>query len=177
MNAPERFFLPDVQSTADHRRLAIQSVGVKGLRYPLVLNRHGEPVSTVATLTLMVGLPPDVKGTHMSRFVELLETPRRALSHEGLFQMLEEMLQRLDARSGRIELAFPYFIRKAAPVSGIEAYRLRRHAHRREAGRLIRATAARDGAGHQPCLLGTYPSTARTTSARTSPSRHGCARR
>ena len=122
MNAPDRFFLPDVQSTSDHRRLAIQSVGVKGLRYPLVLESgNGEPVSTVATLALTVGLPPDVKGTHLSRFVELLETPRRALSHEGLFQMLEEMLQRLDARSGRIELAFPYFIRKTAPVSGIES--------------------------------------------------------
>jgi GTP cyclohydrolase I len=122
MNAPERFFLPDLQSSTDTRRLAIQCVGVKGLRYPLVLeSASGEPVSTVATLAMTVGLPPEVKGTHMSRFVELLENPRGALSQESLFHMLEEMLLRLDARSGRIELAFPYFIRKAAPVSGIES--------------------------------------------------------
>jgi GTP cyclohydrolase IB len=74
MNAPDTFFLPDVQSAADTRRLAIQNVGVKGLRYPLQLvTPAGETVSTVANLTMTVGLPPEVKGTHMSRFVELLE--------------------------------------------------------------------------------------------------------
>ncbi len=122
MNAPEHFFLPDVQSTADTRRLAIQKVGVKGLRYPLQLvSADGELVSTVANLTMTVGLPPDVKGTHMSRFVELLEGRREALTQDGLFRMLEEMLLRLDATSGRIELAFPYFIRKTAPVSGVDS--------------------------------------------------------
>ncbi|MGV0950802.1 MAG: GTP cyclohydrolase, FolE2/MptA family, partial [Azonexus sp.] len=74
MNAPDHFFLPDVQSTADSRRLAIQNVGVKGLRYPLQLaTASGEIMNTVASLTMTVGLPPEVKGTHMSRFVELLE--------------------------------------------------------------------------------------------------------
>ena len=72
MNAPERIFLPDVQSTADLRCLAIQKVGVKGLRYPLQLETAaGDTLNTVATLTMTVGLSPDVKGTHMSRFVEL----------------------------------------------------------------------------------------------------------
>ncbi|MDP3540790.1 MAG: GTP cyclohydrolase FolE2 [Azonexus sp.] len=122
MNAPDHFFLPDVQATADIRCLAIQNVGVKGLRYPLQLaTASGELVSTVANLTMTVGLSPEVKGTHMSRFVELLEGRREALTQDGLFRMLEEMLLRLDARSGRIELAFPYFIRKAAPVSGVES--------------------------------------------------------
>lgn len=122
MNAPDHFFLPDVQATPDTRRLAIQQVGVKGLRYPLQLETaSGEVVSTVATLAMTVGLPPEVKGTHMSRFVELLEAPRGALNQDGLFRMLEEMLLRLDAKSGRIELAFPYFIRKTAPVSGVES--------------------------------------------------------
>jgi GTP cyclohydrolase IB len=122
MNAPDRFFLPDVQSAADTRRLAIQNVGVKGLRYPLQLeSASGETLSTVATLALTVGLPPEVKGTHMSRFVELLEARRPALSQDGLFRMFEEMLKRLDASSGRMELSFPYFIRKAAPVSGVES--------------------------------------------------------
>ncbi len=122
MNAPEHFFLPDVQSTADTRRLAIHKVGVKGLRYPLQLaTAGGEPVSTVAELTMTVGLPPEVKGTHMSRFVELLEGRRGALTQDGLYRMLEEMLLRLDATSGRIELAFPYLIRKTAPVSGVDS--------------------------------------------------------
>ncbi len=122
MNAPEHIFLPDVQSTADTRSLAIQKVGVKGLRYPLQIEgAAGEPVATVATLAMTVGLPPEVKGTHMSRFVELLEARRGALTQDGVFRMLEEMLLRLDARSGRIELAFPYFIRKMAPVSGVDS--------------------------------------------------------
>ena len=122
MNAPDRFFLPDVQSAADTRRLAIQNVGVKGLRYPLQLETaSGEIMNTVANLTMTVGLPPEVKGTHMSRFIELLEVRRGALTQDGLFAMLGEMLLRLDAASGRIELTFPYFIRKTAPVSGVES--------------------------------------------------------
>jgi GTP cyclohydrolase I len=123
MNAPEKFFLlPDVQSIADTRRLAIQNVGVKGLRYPLLLETTGgEHLSTVATLAMTVGLPPQLKGTHMSRFVELLEGRTGALTQDGLYCMLEEMLARLDATSGRIELVFPYFIRKTAPVSGVES--------------------------------------------------------
>ena len=122
MNAPDRFLLPDVQSTADTRSLAIQQVGVKGLRYPLTLAMaNGETQGTVATLAMTVGLPPEVKGTHMSRFVELLEAPRGALSQDSLFRMLEEMLLRLEAKSGRIEMSFPYFIRKTAPVSGVES--------------------------------------------------------
>jgi GTP cyclohydrolase I len=116
MNAPENIFLPDVQASADTRRLAIQNVGVRGLRYPLQLETAGgEVLSTVANLTMTVGLPPEVKG------VELLEGRSGKLTQEGLFLMMEEMLLRLDAESGRIELAFPYFIRKKAPVSGVES--------------------------------------------------------
>ena len=122
MNAPEKIFLPDVQSSMDERCLAIQNVGVKGLRYPLQIETgSGEMLATVATLAMSVGLPPDIKGTHMSRFVEILEGRRGMLTQDGLFRMLDEMLLRLEARSGRIELAFPYFIRKAAPVSGVES--------------------------------------------------------
>ena len=121
MNAPERLFLlPDVQSIADTRRLAIQNVGIKDLRYPLQLETvDGGHLNTVATLAMTVGLPPQVKGTHMSRFVELLEGRSGPLTQDGLVRMLEEMLTRLDANSGRIEMRFPYFIRKAAPVSGV----------------------------------------------------------
>jgi GTP cyclohydrolase I len=120
VNAPERFFMPDIQSSPDHRQLAIQQVGVKGLRYPLALvDAAGETHATVATMAMTVGLPPEVKGTHMSRFVEMLERERPALSLRDLRQMFAEMLVHLQANSGRIEMRFPYFIRKAAPVSGV----------------------------------------------------------
>ena len=120
MNAPDRFFLPDMQSSPDHRQLAIQRVGVKGLRYPLALiDAAGETHATVATLAMTVGLPPEVKGTHMSRFVEMLERELPALSLRDLRQMFAEMLVHLEADSGRIEMRFPYFIRKTAPVSGV----------------------------------------------------------
>jgi len=122
MNAHENIFLPDVQSCTDTRRLAIQSVGVKGLRYPLLLRTEdGRIVTTVASLSLSVGLPPEVKGTHMSRFVELVEACDEPMTQDGLRDMLDAMLARLDADSGRIEVEFPYFIRKAAPVSGVES--------------------------------------------------------
>jgi len=122
MNAPEKIFLPDVQSTPDHRALAIQQVGVRGLRYPLAIaDGMGAAQHTVATLEMTVGLAPDVKGTHMSRFVELLEAERGALDLDGMRALFVEMLARLEAESGRIEARFPWFVRKAAPVSGVES--------------------------------------------------------
>jgi GTP cyclohydrolase I len=122
MNAPERFFMPDVQSSPDIRQLAIHQVGVRGLRYPLALmGPDGQARHTVATLSMSVGLPPEVKGTHMSRFVEVLEAKRAPMSLMGMQRMLAEMLARLDAASGRIEMAFPWFIVKTAPVSGVES--------------------------------------------------------
>lgn len=122
MNAPEKFFLPDVQASEDHRALAIQRVGVRGLRYPIsLMSGSGEVQHTVATLEMTVGLPPEVKGTHMSRFVEILEAERGALDLSGARAMFDQMLDRLEADSGRIEARFPYFMRKAAPVSGVES--------------------------------------------------------
>ena len=122
MNAPERFLLPDIQASADLRQLAIHKVGVKDLRYPLaLLDAAGRVQNTVARLSMSVGLPPEIKGTHMSRFVEILETRRAPLTVVGLRRMFDQMLLRLDARSGEIELEFPYFINKVAPVSGVES--------------------------------------------------------
>lgn len=122
MNAPEKIFLPDIQASADHRRLAIDKVGVRDLRYPLALfDGRGQVQQTVAEVSMAVGLPHDVKGTHMSRFVELLEKKRPALTPARLLRLLDEMLSRLDAASGEIELAFPYFIAKEAPISGVES--------------------------------------------------------
>jgi GTP cyclohydrolase IB len=122
MNAPDRFFLPDIQSSPDHRALAIQQVGVRGLRYPFQLRAaDGEVVRTVAELEMTVGLPPQVKGTHMSRFIEVLESERGVLDLGGLLSLFVHMLRRLEAESGRIEARFAYFVRKRAPVSGVES--------------------------------------------------------
>jgi len=120
MNAPDKFFLPDAQARDDHRALPIQRVGVRGLRYPMSLrDSAGSVQHTVVTLEMTVGLPADVKGTHMSRFVELLEAEREALDLAGLRRLFADMLVRLEADSGRIEARFPWFINKLAPVSGV----------------------------------------------------------
>jgi len=122
MNAPEYLQLPDTQSLPDTRELPIQRVGVKGLRYPLDLRTaEGDAQHTIAEFAMYVGLAQDVKGAHMSRFVEILEEKRAPLDMDGLRAMHRRMLERLDAVTGRIEIRFPYFIRKAAPVSGVES--------------------------------------------------------
>ena len=122
MNAPEYLPLPDTQSLPDVRELPIERVGVKGLRYPVAIRgADGEVQHTIAEFGMYVGLAHDVKGTHMSRFVEVLEERREALDLAGFRAMHERALARLGAVTGRIDLHFPYFIRKAAPVSGVES--------------------------------------------------------
>jgi GTP cyclohydrolase I len=123
VNAPDSFVLPDTQSLPDARQLAIQKVGITGLRYPVVLAAgDGAPRHTVADFTMSVGLAPDVKGTHMSRFIEVLEQPRAPLTPEGFRGLHADMLARLGAVSGRIDMRFPLFLRKAAPVTGVESF-------------------------------------------------------
>jgi len=120
MNAPEYLPLPDTQALPDSRELAIERVGVKGLRYPVALRTAGGGVQdTVAQFGMYVGLAHDVKGTHMSRFVEVLEERREPLDLDGFRAMHQRMLDRLGATTGRSEMRFPYFIRKSAPVSGV----------------------------------------------------------
>jgi len=120
MNAPEQWLLPDVQAIADRRNVFINHVGVKSLVHPVrVSAADGSVVSTVATINMTVGLPPAVKGTHMSRFIEVLQQADHAVNAETFGQLLSRMLQRLGAESGMIEMRFPYFISKRAPVSGV----------------------------------------------------------
>jgi len=120
MNAPEKFLLPDTQSLPDARALPIQKVGIKSLRYPVALRTASGGVQhTVAEFTMSVGLAHHVKGTHMSRFVEVLEGSDAPLDVAGLRRLGRAMLTRLSAVSGNLEIAFPYFIRKRAPVSGV----------------------------------------------------------
>lgn len=112
--------IPDVQGRADHRDIALDWAGVKGLRRPVrFVDGDGEVCSTVAELSLFVNLEAERKATHMSRFVELLEEHDGAFSLAGFGELLARMTARLDAGRGRVELQFPLFLAKRAPVSGI----------------------------------------------------------
>lgn len=120
-NAP----MADVQGTIDHRNLAIEQVGVRGVRYPVVICREdGTTAASVGEFSLSVGLPADQKGTHMSRFVELLESMNRqglALSAKAMGSLLNDMLVRLNATTGKIDVSLPFFMMKSAPVSGVQS--------------------------------------------------------
>jgi GTP cyclohydrolase I len=116
--------IPDTQSAPDARHLAIQRVGVKDVRYPLALRVAGDVQTTAALWTLDVALPAEKKGTHMSRFVAWLDelaTAGVALDAAELRARHAEMLRRLGATEGRIEAAFSFFVRKRAPVSGLQS--------------------------------------------------------
>src|SRR3954463_11302810 len=105
------FVMPDVQSTPDIRQIPIQRVGVKGVRHPLIVRtQSGDAQPTVGTWNLDVHLPADQKGTHMSRFVALLEENKAPLEPATFRTMLAAILERLEADAGRIEVSFPYFV-------------------------------------------------------------------
>jgi GTP cyclohydrolase I len=120
-NLTDALHSPDTQGSPDHRRLAIQRVGIRDVRYPLRLRVAGDVQSTAAVWSLDVALPADRKGTHMSRFIAWLEALDEPLDAAVLAQRQAEMLQRLEAQEGRIEAAFQFFLRKRAPVSGLSS--------------------------------------------------------
>src|ERR1700687_3687697 len=114
--------IPDVQASPDTRRLAIDRVGIKSIRHPVkVRERAGDIQHTVAHFNMYVGLPHHFKGTHMSRFVEILNAHEREISPDTFRLMLREMVKKLEAESGHIEMTFPYFVLKKAPISGVES--------------------------------------------------------
>jgi GTP cyclohydrolase I len=114
--------IADVQSTPDTRRLPIDKVGIKAIRHPVrVADRSGGVQHTIATFNMYVHLPHRFKGTHMSRFVEILNSQEREISVENFESMLREMVRKLDAKAGHIEMNFPYFITKSAPVSRVKS--------------------------------------------------------
>lgn len=116
------FVMPDVQSTLDTREIPIQRVGIKAVRHPLtVRTAQGETQSTVGLWNLDVRLPAQQKGTHMSRFIALLEESGGLLDFARFRAMLDMMMDRLEATAGRIEVTFPYFIKKTAPISGVQS--------------------------------------------------------
>jgi GTP cyclohydrolase I len=110
--------MKDIQNQRDYRNITIDKVGIKNLRYPItVLDRKNGCQDTVATINMYVDLPHKYKGTHMSRFVEILNVLRPEVSLKKISDALEQMKKHLNAASSHIEVSFPYFIEKKAPVS------------------------------------------------------------
>ncbi|MCH2104651.1 MAG: GTP cyclohydrolase FolE2 [Planctomycetes bacterium] len=122
--APEvtRESLPDHASEADNRNLPINKVGIEGLSYPIeVLDKSKSTQQTVANISLSVGLPAESKGTHMSRFIEVLNTVRGEMTVKNLSNILTQIQTRLEARDAYLKAEFPYFTSKKAPASGVES--------------------------------------------------------
>jgi GTP cyclohydrolase IB len=114
--------IPDVQNSQDTRHIAIDKVGIKDIRHPVVVrDRSGGEQHTVANFNMYVSLPHNFKGTHMSRFVEILNNHEYEITVDSFKHMIEEMTELLDAESGHVEMSFPYFVNKAAPVSGVKS--------------------------------------------------------
>ena len=114
--------LPDHANAPEARGVTIERVGIKDLRYPIqVLDQSNRLQSTVANVNLYVALPAHVKGTHMSRFVEILNAVRGEMTFRNMPQILDAIQDRLEANAAYIELDFPYFVNKRAPVSGAES--------------------------------------------------------
>lgn len=114
--------IEDVQGRNDVRRIAIDKVGIKGILHPVrVKDRSEGEQHTIARFDMSVNLPHDFKGTHMSRFVEILNSHDREISVASFPAMLCEMLHRLEAQSGHIDMRFPFFMEKAAPVTGVRS--------------------------------------------------------
>ncbi len=111
--------MPDLQQSRDDRNIPIDKVGVKNIRYPIVvLDKSKDEQHTVARINMYVDLPHHFKGTHMSRFIEILNQHHGEISIERIDTILQDMKGRLEATSAHLELEFPYFIEKRAPVSG-----------------------------------------------------------
>ncbi len=111
--------IEDVQAQRDERRLAIDAVGISRLRLPIRVEDAGEIQHTVAEVRCAVELPPERRGTHMSRFVALLSGEQAPVSARALPALLSMMAHKLEARAAEIELVFPFFLSKRAPVSGV----------------------------------------------------------
>ncbi len=114
--------IADVQASTDNRRIAIDKVGIKDIRHPVrVRDRSDGEQHTIATFNMYVYLPHNFKGTHMSRFVQILNAHEKEISVHSFKEMLKEMAERLESEKGHIEMRFPYFVNKRAPVSDVQS--------------------------------------------------------
>src|ERR1700746_1499824 len=113
--------LHDKQSERDYRDLRIDKVGVRGLRFPIQVRDKARAVQdTVATIGMFVDLPKEFKGTHMSRFIEVLNAHGDIVHVENITDILHAMQKKLHADTAHLEMEFPFFLSKKAPVSGME---------------------------------------------------------
>ena len=113
--------MPDVQSSHDERALPIEQVGIRGLRHPLSIRTQTGVMPAVGNFEMDVALPAHVKGTHMSRFIALLQKHNDPIDSASVVAMVREMLPLLNASEGRIQFTYTHFVKKAAPVSGVES--------------------------------------------------------
>ncbi|MBT4183091.1 MAG: GTP cyclohydrolase I FolE2, partial [Nitrosomonadales bacterium] len=114
--------IEDVQNIADKRHLDIDKVGIKSIKHPIVVkDKSSGAQHTIASFDMFVQLPHNFKGTHMSRFVEILNENNKEISVESFESILRAMLVRLESKSCNLYMNFPYFINKAAPVSKVES--------------------------------------------------------
>ena len=114
--------IPDIQSHKDTRRLAIDQVGIRRLKHPIrVRDRSRGDQNTIALFNMYVGLPHNFKGTHMSRFVEVLNEHENVFSVQSFKDIVKQVAERLNSESSRIEMTFSYFMEKSAPVTGVKS--------------------------------------------------------
>ncbi|QWD83187.1 GTP cyclohydrolase I FolE2 [Polynucleobacter sp. MWH-P3-07-1] len=113
--------MPDVQSTRDERALAIEQVGIRGVRHPLTVRSKAGSFPSVATFEMNVALPAHIKGTHMSRFIALLQKQEAAVDSTTAVNLVQEMLPLLNATEGQVQFTYTHFVKKSAPVSGVES--------------------------------------------------------
>lgn len=122
MSKEKKAPMEDVQNSKDTRHIPINKVGIKDIRHPVrVADRTGGEQHTIANFNMYVNLPHNFKGTHMSRFVEILNNHEREISVKSFKEMMVEMTERLEADSGHVEMNFPYFVNKTAPVSNVQS--------------------------------------------------------
>ena len=113
--------MADVQSTRDERALPIEQVGIRGVRHPLSIRTKTGSFPSVGSFEMNVALPAHIKGTHMSRFMAILQKQDEAIDSASVVSMVREMLPLLDATEGRVQFTYTHFVKKAAPVSGVES--------------------------------------------------------
>lgn len=115
--------LQDIQALPDTRGIALDEVGIEGLRYPLLVpDGQGGKREVVATVTMSVNLAPQAKGAHLSRFVDILHAWRDQLAPDTVVGMVDDLRQRMGSATAQVHLAFPYFLERRAPVTGIASF-------------------------------------------------------
>ncbi|WP_339133369.1 MAG: GTP cyclohydrolase, FolE2/MptA family [Candidatus Electrothrix sp. GW3-4] len=130
--------MKDIQNLQDDRRISIRKVGVKTISYPItVLDRQKKLQHTVATVDMYVNLPHRFKGTHMSRFVEILNRFHGKFDLQKFHLILQEMKDQLDAEAAHLEVRFPYFLERTAQGGGVERYECRMHGSLQEGDDLV----------------------------------------